>query len=244
MARPTTRDEFKQYILRKLGAPVIEINVSDEQIEDRIDECLEYYHDYHYDGSEKMYYKHIITQADKDNQYISLPEGVEPTHILNPPFGVSSGMFNVEYQYALNNIDSISGGNITNFVMAMTQMRFMEDIFNGWTPIRFNRHTDRIMIDTDWSKWNVGDYVVIAGYKRLDTDTYSDVWSDRWLQEYATAKVQENWGRNLSKFEGMQLPGGVTFNGQQILQDAQSDILRLEEDMVKTYSIPTELFIG
>ena len=76
MAVPTTRDEFKEYCLRKLGKPVIEINVDDDQVEDRIDESLRYYWDYHFDGTEKMYYRHAITQTDIDNKYITLPENV------------------------------------------------------------------------------------------------------------------------------------------------------------------------
>lgn len=244
MAKPTTRDGFKEYVLRKLGKPVIEINVSDEQVEDRIDEALEYYYDYHFDGSEKEYYKILITQEDLDNKYFTLPEGIEPTHILNPPLGMGGGMFNVEYQFMLNNLHEISNGGISNLVMSLSNLRFMEDVLKGWTPISFNRHTDKLYIHTDWDKFTVGNYIVAVGYKRLDVDTYIDIWGDRWLQNYAAAKIQENWGRNLTKFEGMQLPGGVTFNGQQILSDAQNDILRLEDEMIKSYSIPTEIFIG
>ena len=76
MATPTTKEEFKQYCLRKLGAPVIEINVDDDQVDDRIDEALRYYWDYHFDGSDKIYYKHQITQTDIANKYIILPENI------------------------------------------------------------------------------------------------------------------------------------------------------------------------
>ena len=76
MAVPTTRAEFKEYCLRKLGKPVIEINVDDDQVEDRIDEAIRYYWDYHFDGAERTYYKHVITQNDIDNEYITLPENI------------------------------------------------------------------------------------------------------------------------------------------------------------------------
>jgi len=65
MAIATTRKEFKEYCLRSLGKPVIEINVDDDQVEDRIDQALKYYWDYHFDGTEKIYYKHRVTKRDK-----------------------------------------------------------------------------------------------------------------------------------------------------------------------------------
>lgn len=244
MAKPTTRDEFAEYVLRKLGKPVIEINVSDEQVSDRIDEALEYYHDYHFDGSEHEYFKYQITQTDIDNEYITLPEGLEPITIMNPPFGMSSGMFNVEYQYMLNNLHTIANGGVSDLVMNLQNLRMLEDVLQGLPRIDFNRHTDRLYIRDRWDKFEVGQYIVIEGYRRLDTATYSDVWSDRWLQNYAAAKIKYQWGSNLTKFEGMQLPGGVTFNGQQILSDAEAHIRELEDEMISSYSIPINLFVG
>ena len=66
MAIPTTKSTFKEYCLRNLGKGVIDINVSDDQADDRIDEALQYFAQYHYDGIEKVYLKHQITQADVD----------------------------------------------------------------------------------------------------------------------------------------------------------------------------------
>ena len=66
MAIPSTRDGFKNYCLRALGFGVIDINVSDDQVEDRIDEGLQYFAQYHYDGVEKMYLKYKVTQEDVD----------------------------------------------------------------------------------------------------------------------------------------------------------------------------------
>ena len=71
MSSPITRDQFKENCLRRLGKPVIEINVDDDQVEDRIDEALRYYWDYHFDGSEKIYYKYQVTEQDKINKYIT-----------------------------------------------------------------------------------------------------------------------------------------------------------------------------
>jgi len=244
MAKPTTRAEFKEYCLRKLGKPVIEINISDEQADDRIDEALDFYQDYHFDGGEKTYYPHQITQTDIDNKYITLPEGIEPISVFNPQFGLGGGMFNVEYQYMLNNSHEIANGNVSNLVMSLQHLRFLEDVLSGHTPIDFNRHTDRLYIRTSWEKYAVGDYIVCEARKRLDPDTYSDIWSDRWLQNYAAAKMKYQWGSNLTKFEGMQLPGGLTFNGQQILSDAEQEMKELRDEMITTHGAPIDLFIG
>ena len=122
MAIPNTREEFKQFCLRKLGAPVIQINVSDEQIDDRIDEALSFFNDYHYNGSEHVFVKHEITQQDKDNRYIQIPEGtleLGVSRIFNLSSSISSGtgMFNVSYQFVLNNLDDITGYSIQNYYM-------------------------------------------------------------------------------------------------------------------------------
>jgi hypothetical protein len=91
---------------------------------------------------------------------------------------------------------------------------------------------------------NVGEYIIAECYQALDPDTYADVWKDRWLQNYATAKIKYQWGSNLTKFEGMQLPGGVQFNGLKILDDAQAEIEKLEENMIRSYSLPVTDMIG
>jgi hypothetical protein len=74
MAQPTTRAEFKEWCLRKLGKPVIEINVDQDQADDRIEEALAYWADYHFDGVEKTYMKHQVTADDVTNKYITIPE--------------------------------------------------------------------------------------------------------------------------------------------------------------------------
>ena len=66
MAKPTTRQELKDYCLRQLGAPVLEINVADEQVDDLLDDTIQYFNERHFDGVEKTYLKYKITQEDID----------------------------------------------------------------------------------------------------------------------------------------------------------------------------------
>jgi hypothetical protein len=246
MAQPTTRDEFKEWCLRKLGKPVIEINVDDDQVEDRIDESLSYYWDYHFDGAERTFLKHQLTADDITNQYITVAEniiGVVNLFDIGDALSVNN-LFNIRYQFALNDMFDLSSYRLQEYMMAMQHIQFIEEMLVGKQPIRYNRHINRLYIDMDWQRVNVDDYIVAECYKIVDPTVYADVYKDRWLQNYTSAKIKYQWGSNLTKFNGMQLPGGVTFNGEQILQDARDEIQRLEEDMITSYSLPVHDMIG
>ena len=247
MAQPTTRPQFKEWCLRKLGKPVIEINVDADQAEDRIDEALSYYWDYHFDGTEKTYLKHEITQADITNQYLTVPEniiGVVNLFPVGSSITAGSGMFNVQYQFVLNNIHEMVSYNLTNYYMSMQNLQFMEELLVGQQPIRYNRHINRLFIDMDWAKMAVGNFVVAECYKIVDPATYADVYKDRWLQNYAAAKIKFQWGSNLTKLNGMTLPGNIQFSGEQILNDARDEIRQLEDEMMSSYSLPVVDMIG
>lgn len=247
MAQPTTRKEFKEWCLRKLGKPVIEINVDIDQVDDRVDEALSYYWDYHFDGTEKLYLRHTLTQDDIDNGYIDIPEnviGVVKIFNMASSSALSNGMFGAQYQFVLNHIHEIAGYNLVNFYMNMQHLQFMEEILVGMQPIRYNRHVNRLHIDTKLNNFAPGYIVIAECYQIVDPDVYVDVWKDRWLQNYAAAKIKYQWGSNLTKFVGMSLPGNVQFNGEQILNDARDEINRLEEEMIASYSLPVMDMIG
>jgi hypothetical protein len=247
MATPTSRTEFKKYCLRELGHPVIEINVDEDQVQDRIDDALEYYRDFHYDGTEEDFYKHTITQDDIDNEYITLPEEViGVVDILPIGTGLNtSNLFNLRYQITLNEIYDWAHGQFANYTMSMERIALLNELFVGKQLFRFNRHTDKLYIDMSWKeKVVVGEVIVIKCYKALDPDVDTDVWGDRWLRKYATQLIKRQWGTNLKKFSGMQLPGGLTFNGEQIYNEAEEEIKRLEEEMINTYSLPSYDMIG
>ena len=246
MAQPTTKAEFKEWCLRKLGKPVIEINVDDDQVDDRVEEAFSYYWDYHFDGTEKTFLKHVLTSADITNKYITIAEniiGVVNIFDIGDSLSVNN-LFNIRYQFALNDMYDMSSYRLQEYMMAMQHIQFIEEMLVGKQPIRYNRHVNRLHIDMDWKKVSAGDYVVAECYQIVDPATYGDVYKDRWLQSYATAKIKYQWGSNLTKFNGMQLPGGVTFNGEQILADAREEIQRLEEDMISSYSLPVHDMTG
>ena len=248
MALPTSRAEFKEYCLRKLGKPVIEINVDDQQVEDRIDEALQFYFDYHMDGSSKVFYKHQITDTDKTNGYITIPNNfLSITRVLDVSdlwvgYG-DAAMFSPQYQYALNTFSTIASESLIPYYMDMERAALYDFLLASANPLRYNRHENRLYIDTDWDKFSTNDYIVLEGYVELDTSN-ADIWKDKWLLAYATALIKQQWGQNLIKYEGMQLPGGVQLNGRQIFDDAKEEIERLREELRENYQLPPEDFIG
>ena len=243
----TSRKKFKEYILRRLGYPVIDINVDAEQIEDRIDDALLKFRDYHFDGMEHVYYPHQLTSTDITNRYITLPNdfvGVTRVFDINDSYGAMN-MFNVRYQLHLNELFNISSVSVAPYVIAMRHIEFLEEIFVGKKPIRFNRNMNKLQIDMGWDDdVQPGQFIMIDGYREVNPEEYPDVWEEPWLKQYATALVKRQWGEHLKLYEGMNLPGGITFNGQKIWDEAQEEIQRLEDTVVNDYSLPVTDMIG
>lgn len=241
MATPVTKAEFKEYCLRQLGKGVIDINVSDAQVDDRIDDALKFWADYGPDGTEKLYYKHQITTTDITNRYITLPENIiGAVKIFDLSSALGQGdMFNIQYQIALNDLYTLTSQSMVPYYMAFMHVQMLQELLVGKQPIRYNKHTDRLYIDTDWSRFKENDYVIVEAYSVLDPTTYPDLWADIWLIRLATAYIKRQWGNNLKKFEGMQMPGGLKFNGQKIFDEAEAEIKELETKIINNLSLLT-----
>jgi hypothetical protein len=246
MAAPTTRSAFKEYCLRRLGKPVIEINVDEDQVEDRVDDALRYYWDYHFDGTEKIYYKHLVTDTDKTNKYITVPDNViGAVNLFNiaDPSIRSDDLFNIRYQIALNDLYTLTSVSMVPYYMVMEHLSLISEMLVGKQLLRFNRHMNRLYIDMDWNSLS-NEYLLVEAYQIIDPTEYVDVWKDQWLMRYATALIKRQWGSNLTKFTGMQLPGGLTFNGEKIYNDAVAEIQDLEDKMISSYSLPVMDLVG
>ena len=321
MAAPNTRQTLIDYCLRSLGAPVIEINVDDDQVDDRIDEALQFYQTYHADAIEKFYMKHEVT-----NSSLTLTAAVATTFVvgetitggtsgakaivktvsgstitynrptnLNKPFAAaetitgdgssstavissitkgdiengylpvnslitdvvrvmpirdsvtSTDMFDIRYQIHLNDIHSVGFmGNLSDYVMTQQFLSLLDVVIDSDEKhINFERHKDRLEIFMDWDEEvEKGDYLVIECYRIIDPDTYTAVYNDYFLKRYATALIKRQWGQNLIKFEGMVMPGGVTFNGRQIFDDANEEITKLEEEARLNWEQPVDFMTG
>lgn len=248
MANPTNREELKQFCLRKLGKPVLEINVADEQLEDRIDDALKMYHDFHYDGIERVIIQHEVTQDNIDNGFIQLSDTVISIEkILDLNTGSSNEiLFDAQFHmtwdalYAFNQTPT----QMQYYTATQENLNLINQILNGKQLLRYRRHTDKLYIDMDWDKMDVGNYIVIQAYQIIDPDVYPQVWADRWLREYTTELFKEQWGTNLTKYSGVQMPGGLTFNGEKILDDAKTRLRELEQELRDTYEEPPTFYMG
>jgi len=246
MSKPTTKAEFKEHCLRRLGKPVVEINVDEDQVDDRVDEALDYYQDYHFDGVEQTYYKHEITMDDKANGYITIPDniiGIVDLFDIGDSTSTNN-LFNIRYQIALNDLYDLSRYELVPYFMNFQNIRMIEEILVGKQMFRYSRVGNKLHIDMSWDRAQAGTFIVCKAYKVWDPATYADIYKDRWLLRYASCLIKIQWGSNLTKFEGLQLPGGVQFNGQKIYDDAVAERQQLEEEMATSYSHPPEDMVG
>lgn len=319
----STRQQLKDYCLRRLGHPVIEINVDDDQVEDRIQDAIDFWNEYHFDGVERMYIPEVMTasvlnldsmlgtnfkvgekvvgstsnakgtiysiDADKleiqkenkafeDGEIItgentgfsvtlastdayeqgSLARGyfeisdsitgivrVFPLGAAGSSATGSTNIFNVIYQFRLNDMYNLLSSDITYFQQVKMHLQLLDDMFAGNRNIRFNRKTNKVYIDVNWFEtFSVGDHVIFEVFAIVDPEVYGEVYNDMFLRRYATALIKRQWGTNLKKFTGMQLPGGVMMNGQVLFDEAEQELMKLEDEMQSRYELPVDFMVG
>ena len=244
----TTRGQLSDYALRKLGDPVIDINVDPDQIEDRIDEALEKYREFHMDATRRYFLKHQVTQDDIDNGYISVSANitaVKQIFSVSESFASGRGMFDIKYQMMLNDMAFMStySGDLAYYEQMQQYLSLLDTTLNGMPLIEFARRQNKIYIFGDdlGTDLTVGSWIVVEAYTII-TDT--GIWDDMWLKKYTTSLIKRQWGTNLMKFDGVQLPGGVTLNGRVIFEDAIQEIEKLEEELRLTFELPIDFFVG
>ena len=268
MATPSTKATLKEYCLRALGKPVIDINVDDDQVDDRIDEAVQYFAQYHVDGVERMYLKYLVTAADITRMTTDTDESVTANSVttaykradnfLVVPSSVISvvnvfslsdranlNMFDVRYQLRLNDLYDFSSTSIVHYEMTMRHLDFLDHILVGEKPMRFNHLSNRLFIDMDWgTDITAGEYLIFEVFRKLDPDTYTDIYDDIYLKRYATALIKKQWGQNLSKFSGTAMLGGVTLNGPELFSTAIAEQQKLEEEIRLNYEEPAHMQQG
>ena len=315
----STRDGLKQYALRALGAPVLEINVDDDQVEDRIDEALDYWRLYHYEGIEQIYLKQqiraseitlsasvagtfnlaenitggtsgataqvcqessrtssgtlllvknvtgtftageaitgsaghnatlsSITLREYDNRYVEIPDYVwGVTKILSVGQASSSkNIFDLQYQLRLNDLYDLTSTSLIYYKTVMSHLALLDFELNGHQGFRFNRMSNRLYLDANWqTDFILGDYIIVQSYRAMDPTTWSKVYNEPWLKNYITALIKKQWATNLKKFSGIQLPGGVTLDGDKLYDEATTEIKELEDELMNK-SAPLDFFLG
>ena len=251
MAAPNSRDTLIDYCKRRLGDPVIEINVDDEQVEDRIDEALQYYQEYHTDATVRTYLQHLVTATDVTNKYIPISTNtlfVSKVFPLSRTFGDNMNFFDIKYQMMLNDIADLQNfaGDMAYYEQLNQYLSMLDMKLNGHPQVTFSRHQDRLYLHGDFETQDIkeGEYLVAEVYNIVDADNHTSIYNDMWLKEYSTALIKQQWGANLIKFEGVMLPGGVTFNGRQLYDDATQEIQQLRERIRDEHDLPPDFFVG
>jgi len=223
------------------------INIDDQQVEDRVDEAIEFFRQYHYDGIEKVYLKHLVTNDDVAQKSIPITDlvyGVTRVFPVAAGTSTSKSIFDLQYQLRLNDLYDLTSTSVIYYSMVMSHLSLLDQTLNGHPLYRFNRLTNRLYIDENWVENIVpGSYILVECYRALDPATAPRMYNDSWLKHYVTALIKKQWGTNLKKFSGMQLPGGVTIDGDKIYQEAKDEIKDLEEDL-RNKSAPLEFMMG
>lgn len=251
MASPTTRQQLIDYCLRRLGEPVIEVNVDTNQIEDKVDDALQKYQEFHSDATIRTYIKHQVTATDVSNKYVPISSDiifVSKVFPVSTTYGSSGNLFDIRYQMFLNNMgDFINFAGDLSYLYQMEQyLSMIDQQLHGHPQVTFSRHQDRLYIYGDFNDGDLkeGDWVVAEIYQIIDPDTNGSIYNDMFIKDYTTALIKQQWGLNMMKFDGMQLPGGVTVNGRQLYDDATADLEKLEERLRLEQELPVDFIVG
>jgi len=288
LAKPATRQQLIDYSLRSLGHPVIEINVDEDQLDDRVDEALQFFSEYHFDGVEKVFLKYQVQQKDIDNGYISMTAqsqdqaGVTGNNTFVSGTGASGqnessmtftedgqtgtvkiedlitsvlqvfhfsmgtiNMFDVRYQYALNDLYTFGTIELVQYSITQSYLSLIRQMLSPEKMIRFSRRNNKLYIDMKWQRdVKPGDYIIIEAYRVMDPRVYPEVYNDMLLKKYVTALIKRQWGANLSKFNNIQMLGGVQFNGMQLYNDAIKEIQDIESTVQSKWELPPDFVVG
>jgi hypothetical protein len=266
MANIQSREDLINYCLRHLGAPVIEINVDWQQCEDRLDEALQYFTERHFDGVEKVFFKYQLTQQNITNRYINTEDILPPNEVDGPSgkeivsiikvmqFGqfANINMFDVRYQLALTdyfginrNLSGVHSMGLASYDATKRYIQLIQDMFQPEKALRYSKVTNRLYLDMNWDQeTKAGDWICIWAYAALNPEKYTEMYNDRYLKRYLTALIKKQWGANMSKFDGVALPGGVTMRGGQIYAEAVAEISQIEVEMLSSYEYPVDFMTG
>lgn len=273
MAKPASRQELLDYCLRSLGHPVVEVNVDDDQLNDRLDDALQYFQERHIDGVQRTFLKHKLLKDERDiiktqpkyttgedpvgvgvttaimeeaQNFIPLPDSVVSVNKVfkTDAHTLSSGMFNIKYQIFLNDLYYYGVLDLLNYAMVKTYLEDISRIISPDVQLRFNQKSHRLYLDIDWGAIDTDSYIIIDCYRIVDPEDFPKIYNDYWLKRYLTASIKKQWAQNLSKFNNVQLLGGVTMNGEKLYADAERELEIIEKQLRDEYEFPPLGLIG
>ena len=178
---------------------------------------------------------------EENSNFIQLPDtvvGVEKVMRFDGSNTMTNNMFSVKYQLFLNDVYYWDSLELLTYSMVKTKLSDIDFLLNTEKQIRFNIRQGRLYLDVDFGELTADDYLIIECYRILDPTDFTKVYNDRFVKRYYTALLKRQWGQNLIKFQGVKLPGGIELNGRQMYDDAQLEIDKINEEMLRTYEIP------
>lgn len=243
MPKIRSRADLKEYCLRALGKPVIEINVADIQVEDRLDEALEYYIEYHAESTRKYFYKHQVTEEDIKNGWIPIPDSVLSVSRVVP---MSSTLFHNTFLGWADTVlhEIVHTGGLLNLYMTQNYLAEIDFHLKTIPDARFSRIANKLYINPEDVTFEEGFYVILDVEEVLNPDDYPKVYNDWLLKRHAIQLIKRQWGANLKKYDGIELIGGKTLNGREIYEEAEREIKEIEEKYVDLVGTPAGFFKG
>lgn len=247
--RIETYEDFVGYCLRKLGAPVINVEVSDDQLRDRITDALQFYCENHYESEKEFFWLYTVTKKDAENGYVLMPPNVLDiteimTNTLDVNFDPSDLLGNVEYSFLNNYIWSLSTSGETSLVyyeMSMQHLGVMNKVLNAEVQFSWRTREKKIYL---YKELKEGKMLLLRGYQMLDPENDSCIWDSDWIKKYATALIGIQWGTNLSKFGSIPSVSGITLQGTDILERYTNEKAELETEFRSRFEYPPSFFIA
>ncbi len=184
--------------------------------------------------------------GDLQNRWLPVPDSIHAiTKLLSwNQVAQKISMFDIRYQIRLNDIYSITDTSLVYYYQMMSHLSMMEQILIAEPSIRFNKHTGRVYLDADFTKLAPDDYLVLECYEILDPNYYTKVYNDRILKKLCVSYIKKQWGTNMSKFDGVVLPGGIKLRGVAIYQEAMAEIERTENELRSMFEVPAIFITG
>lgn len=230
----TSREDLKNYVLKRLGSPVIRINVEESQLQDRLDDALEFYQTFSDDAQKKTIVKRIVTQEDIDREAILLGDQtlavtrVFPTEAFSYPSWMSP-----EYQNFIRELKDLQAGALDSYFITERNISLLNFLM-GKESISFNFYPNTLALglNTNWRNFIPGtSFILYEGTEKIDPVLYPNLWNSFWIRELAYFMVLRQWASNLKKYSGVPLPGGITLNAAEMLSEAETNLATLQQQM-------------
>lgn len=243
---PKNRDELVRRMLEDLGEPVIKVNLAKEQLENAVDDAIDFWQLWHHESQDHTFLRVEITQEMLDNNAVKLPDSVFAVlQIVNPGAGSGGAVSWMSYEFEMTRdamFDTMkqSGGGLSSYVMTKQKLADMQHLLIKPLPFDYRYHKRELTVFGNLSDYySVGSYMLIEVMGFLYKSSHN-IWGDQALRKLATAYAKKYWGQNLIKFAGVALPGGTMLNGSEIYQQAMQDIEKAEQhitDLSEPYGI-------